>query len=136
MDETCEFCRLVDGDQSAHVLYEDERTIAFLDRNPATTGHTLVAPRAHEEEILTSDDPDSGAVFETVRIVASALEAVLEPDGFSTFHTTGPLVGTVDHAHVHLVPRFPDDDVALSLARSKLDPDEAAALTAQVRTVL
>ena len=136
MDNTCEFCRLIAGDQSAHVLYEDDRTIAFLDRNPAVTGHTLVAPRAHEDVILTSDDPGAAAVFETTRTVAGALEAVLEPDGFSVFHTSGSLVGSVDHAHVHLVPRFEDDDVALSLSRTQLDPTEAAALTAQVRTVL
>ncbi|MGM0387278.1 MAG: HIT family protein [Natrinema limicola] len=136
MDDRCEFCRLAGGGRSAHVLYEDEWTIAFLDRNPATRGHTLVAPRAHVADVLTSDDPGAAAVFETVRTVASALEAVLEPDGFSTFHTTGPLVGTVDHAHVHLVPRFADDNVSLSLARRELDPDEAAALTAQVRTLL
>ncbi|TMT87543.1 HIT family protein [Haloterrigena sp. H1] len=136
MDDTCEFCQLVAGEQSAHVLYEDELTIAFLDRNPAVTGHTLVAPRVHEGEVLTNDHPGSAAVFETIRTVARALEAVLEPDGFSVFHTSGSLVGTVDHAHIHLVPRFADDDVTLSLSRTELDSDEAAALTAQVRALL
>ena len=136
MSDTCEFCRIVAGEQSAHVLYEDELTIAFLDQNPAVRGHTLVAPRAHESEVLTSDQPGSAAVFETARTVADALETVLEPDGFSVFHTTGSLVGTVDHAHVHLVPRFDDDDVTLSLARRPLDSEEATALATQVRTVL
>ena len=136
MNDACEFCRIIDGEQPAHVLAEDELTIAFLDRNPAVRGHTLVAPRAHESEVLTSDHPSAAAVFETARTVASALEAVLEPDGFSVFHTTGSLVGSVDHAHVHLVPRFDDDDVTLSLARRPLDSEEATALATQVRTVV
>jgi len=136
MNDTCEFCRIIAGDQPAHVLYEDDRTIAFLDRNPAVAGHTLVAPRTHEDAIVTSDEPGAAAVFETVQTVADALQAALEPDGFSVFHTSGSLVGTVDHAHVHLVPRFVDDDVSLSLSRIQIDPDEAAALTKQVQTLL
>ncbi|QLG49391.1 HIT family protein [Natrinema halophilum] len=136
MVDTCEFCRLVAGERPAHVLCEDEQTVAFLDRRPAVRGHSLVVPRAHEAEILTIDEGASMAVFETVRTVTSALEEALDPDGFSIFHTSGPLVGTVEHAHVHLVPRFDGDDVSLSLSRSQLDPDEAAALTARLRSAL
>ncbi len=96
----------------------------------------IVIPRAHEEDVLTIDESVSTAVFNTVRIVSTALEAALEPSGFSVFHTSGPLVGTVDHAHVHLVPRFADDDVALSLPRDRLDPDEATHLRDRVRAHL
>ncbi len=136
MHDDCRFCEIVAGDRPAHVLYEDELTLSFLDTNPAAAGHALVVPRAHEEEIVPIDEATSAAVFETVRTVASGLEAVLEPDGFSTFHTSGPLVGTVDHAHVHVVPRFADDDVALSLARTELDDDDASVLTDRVRAHL
>ncbi|PCR89193.1 HIT family protein [Natrinema ejinorense] len=135
MDD-CEFCRIVAGERPAHVLYEDERTVAFLDENPAMTGHTLVVPTVHEEDLVTTDESTSMAVFETVRTVGNALKAALEPTGFSVFHTSGPLVGTVDHAHVHLVPRFADDDVTLSLSRDRLDPDEGTRLRDRVRTQL
>ena len=136
MNGDCNFCRIAAGERPAHVLYEDERTIAFLDHQPAVTGHALVVPRAHERGVLTIDEPTSAAVFETVRTVAAGLESALEPDGFSVFHTSGPLVGTVDHAHVHLVPRFTDDEVSLSLPRKGLDDDEAATLSARVRDAL
>ena len=136
MADDCEFCRIAAGDRSAHLLAEDERSLAFLDENPAVTGHTLVVPRVHTEELLTVDDAVSSAVFETAREVADALETALEPDGFSVFHTSGPLVGTVEHAHVHLLPRTVDDDVSLSLARDRLESDEAAALADRVRTTV
>ncbi|WP_436345390.1 HIT family protein [Natronorubrum sp. FCH18a] len=133
MNDECEFCRIVAGDRSAHVLYEDDRTVAFLDANPAVRGHSLVVPRVHEQELLAVDDAMAPAVFESVRIVANALETVLDPDGFSVFHTSGPLVGTVDHAHVHLLPRIVDDDVSLSLSRDRLEADDASALATRVR---
>ncbi|WP_049901647.1 HIT family protein [Natrinema sp. J7-1] len=133
MHDDCEFCRIVAGDRSAYVLSETEHTVAFLDENPATTGHSLVVPRTHESDVLTIEESPATAVFETVRTVSNALEAALEPSGFSVFHTSGPLVGTIDHAHVHLVPRFADDDVSLSLPRAPLEADEATQLRHRVR---
>ena len=118
------------------MLAEDDRTVAFLDETPAVTGHALVVPREHVEELLTVDDAVSAAVFETVREVAAALEAALEPDGFSVFHTSGPLVGTVEHAHVHVLPRRADDGVSLSLTRDRLESAEAASLADRVRDSL
>ncbi|ELY76223.1 HIT family protein [Natrinema pallidum] len=133
MHDDCEFCRIVAGERSAYVLSETEHTVAFLDENPATTGHSLVVPRTHESDVLTIDESTATAVFETVRTVSNALETALEPRGFSVFHTSGPLVGTVEHAHVHLVPRFADDDVSLSLPRTRLEADEATQLRNRVR---
>ncbi|SDQ38285.1 HIT family protein [Natronobacterium texcoconense] len=132
----CDFCRIVAGDQPAHVLYEDEETIAILDENPAVTGHSLIIPRSHDEDVLTGAEPTTTGVFRTARLVAAALEETLEPAGFSVFHTSGPLVGTVDHAHVHLLPRFEDDGVSLSLARETLAESEGEELANGIRTVL
>lgn len=126
----CEFCQIVGGDHEGHVLYEDDRTIAFLDANPAVEGHTLVLPKDHRAELL--DAPDADAVFETVRLVSEQLEAHLEPDGFSVFYTTETLVGTVKHAHVHLLPRTVNDDVSLALERRPLDETFAATLAESV----
>ncbi|WP_290811675.1 HIT family protein [Halovivax sp.] len=133
MDEDCPFCAIVAGDRSANVVYEDGGTVAFLDENPAARGHALVVPRAHREEILTDADGAAASVFETVSTVAEMLQATLEPDGFSVFHTSGPLVGTVHHAHVHVVPRFADDGIGLSLARDALDDEEGARLAEEIR---
>ncbi|THE66263.1 HIT domain-containing protein [Salinadaptatus halalkaliphilus] len=136
MSETCTFCQIAADERDAYVLYEDEQTVAFLDESPAAEGHTLVVPRVHEERVLTGDDETARAIFETTRTVSDALERALEPDGFSVFHTAGPLVGSVEHAHVHLVPRFEDDDVALALSRRGLDHDVATTLADRVRDAL
>lgn len=130
MDD-CEFCAVVAEETTAHVLYETERTLAFLDRNPAVEGHTLIIPKDHRAELLEGDD--AGTVFEAVQIVSGCLDDLLRPDGFSLFYTTETLVGGVQHAHVHLLPRWHDDDVSLAIQRGRLDPDAAATLAAEVR---
>lgn len=136
MPENCPFCRIVDGEQSAHVLCESEHAVAFLDENPATDGHTLVAPTAHRAELFAVDEVTGGAVIRTLRAVADALDEYLDPSGFSVFYTTGSLVGNVEHAHVHLVPRYPDDGVDLSLARGSLDDADGTELVGELREAI
>lgn len=132
----CQFCRIVAGDEPAHVLYRDDDTLAFLDENPAIDGHTLVVPTAHLEELITAEAPIPGTVFRTVQRVARAIQTALEPDGFSVFHTSGGLVGSVDHAHVHLLPRYEADSISLALSRRSLDAPKAAALREEIRAGL
>lgn len=134
MTETCEFCRIARGETDAHLLSEDDRTVAFLDRNPAVEGHTLVVPKRHREELLSGDD--STGVWETVQQVSTALRETLDPAGFSTVHTSGALVGNVDHAHVHLLPRYEDDPVHIALERRTLRADAAERIASAVRAEL
>lgn len=134
--EGCDFCGIVAGDQSAHVIYRDENTIAFLDTEPAIMGHTLVTPTSHQPTLFTPEKDLTGPVFETVDLVARCLKSVLEPDGFSIFHTSGDIVGNVSHAHVHLLPRYEDDTVTLSLRRQPLVDAEAKRLTDRLRLQL
>ena len=133
MDDECPFCRILEGEKDAHVVYEDARTIAFFDENPACVGHTLVVPTAHRPDLLIADPETNAAVFETVRRVSTAMEAALEPDGFSVFYSTGSIVGQVEHAHVHLLPRYEDDDISLSLRRTALEEATATELASRIR---
>jgi len=133
MVDDCAFCRIVSGEDEAHVLYEDERTVAFLDENPAVEGHALVIPKAHREDVLAGDGATAAAVFDTVQTVSRALDAAFEPDGFSVFHSSGSLVGNVEHAHVHVVPRETDDGVHVSLPRRELSEREGSRSAAEIR---
>lgn len=66
-------------------------------------------------------EDDLLAVVRTARTLATAMTTVLEPDGLSLFHTTGDLVGSVEHAHLHVFPRTVDDGIHLSLDRAPID---------------
>jgi len=131
--EDCAFCRIVRGEADAHRVYEDGETVAFLDADPAVRGHTLVVPKAHHASLFAPGEDAATGVFAAARVVAGAIESTLDPDGFSLFHTSGDLVGSVDHAHVHLVPRYRDDGIHVGLTRHPLPEDEGARLASRIR---
>src|SRR5258708_18278119 len=60
-DPDCLFCKIVAGELPAEIVAEDERTIAFMDINPATRGHALVVPRTHAKDLLEVDPEDLAA---------------------------------------------------------------------------
>ena len=136
MHDDCAFCRIAAGEESAAIVYEDDRVLAFLDREPATTGHTLVVPKQHEPALFELDDRTTTAVFRATKRVKTAIDGLLDPIGVSVFYTTGSIVGTVEHAHVHLIPRFEDDDVTIALSRDRLEEAAGDRLASQVREAL
>ena len=85
----CVFCSIVTEDLSAYRLYEDEHSLAFLDIEPATWGHSLVIPKTHYE--TTTDMPESlaGRVFKTVHHVSDGLESAYQLDGFTLVQENG-----------------------------------------------
>ncbi|PSP49726.1 HIT family protein [Halobacteriales archaeon QH_7_69_31] len=129
----CPFCGIAAGRAEAHRVHDTDDVVAFLDRNPAVEGHTLVAPKPHVEDIVLAEPELRGSTFRAVRTVAEALDAVVGVDAHTVVHTSGSLVGTVEHAHVHLLPRSPDDGVSMTLSRRELDPERGAALADRIR---
>lgn len=108
----CVFCAIASGDSPAYVVYEDERTIAILDINPAAPGHTLVMPRVHAVDLFDIDVEDHAEVARTVHRVAGLLDRRLAPDGLSIFQANRPAGWQyVFHFHVHLVPRALGDEL-------------------------
>ena len=93
------FDKIVKGEIPCYKIYEDERTLAFLDIHPETPGHTLVIPKTEVDKVYELADEDYLAVWETVRRVAKRMEKVLGK------RTLMKVIGTdVPHAHVHLMP--------------------------------
>lgn len=135
-ERNCDFCRIAAGAADAYVLEETDDVVAFLDINPAVEGHTLVAPKRHVDDLVLAEPDLSLAVFRTARTVAAALDEVLGVDAHTIVHTSGHLVGTVEHAHVHLLPRTDDDTVSVGLTRRDLDPERGEALADSVRESL
>lgn len=133
MGTDCPFCAIASGDERAHVLHRDDRTVAFLDADPAAPGHALVVPTEHVRGLVDMDAETTAALFETTRTVAGAVDRALEPEGFSVFHTTGTLVGRVEHAHVHLIPRRADDPIHVGLERRRLGDEAGERLAARIR---
>ena len=128
----CRFCEISAGERDAYTVADTEQTVAFLDSNPATVGHTLVAPKPHTE-FLFKNGSVAESVFGTVQRTVAAMYRELSPDGISVFYTSGALAGTVTHAHVHLVPRYVDDDISIRLSREDLDDETSTEIARRLQ---
>lgn len=107
-DPICVFCRIVSGDASAEIVYEDEVVSAFLDVRPLFHGHTLVVPRRHVVTLADLDPDEVGPFFERVREMSSRMPRIVGCEG--TFVANNNIVSqSVAHLHVHVVPRVRGD---------------------------
>ena len=97
------FSKIIAGEIPCYKIYEDEKTLAFLDIHPETPGHTLVIPKVEVDKLYDLEMEDYLAVMKTVKMLASRMERVLGR------RTLMKVIGTdVPHAHVHLVSLDPD----------------------------
>lgn len=105
--ETCPFCRIREGTLPAHVLYQDEEVLAFLDISPCTPGHTLVVPRRHAVSLAECPPATVAALFLAAVRLAGAIQEGLGAPGFNLGVNDGRAAGQeVPHVHVHLIPRY------------------------------
>lgn len=106
----CIFCKIIRGELPTHKVYEDDKTFAFLDIQPINPGHTLVVPKKHAVDIFEIEESEWDTVMRTVRKISHALEQALNPTGINLAMNNRSGAGqVVFHAHVHVMPRFPND---------------------------
>ncbi len=107
-DPNCRFCQIIAGDEAAHLVFEDERTIAFLDNRPLFPGHSLLVPRDHHETLADLPDELVGPLFANARLLSVAVpKAMRKPGSFVALNNV--VSQSVPHLHVHVVPRKPKD---------------------------
>ncbi len=136
-DPNCVFCKIVAGTIPSFKIYEDAKTLAFLDINPVNPGHTLVIPKAHAPNLMASDDSDLAAVMAVARRVASAIEKSLSPYGINLLQANGPgAAQSVLHFHMHVIPRVKDDNLMMNWMLKAGDKTELAAMAERIRAAL
>jgi histidine triad (HIT) family protein len=133
-EQDCIFCKIVAGELPATVVDEDERTIAFMDINPATRGHALVVPRRHAPDLLSIDVAELAAVAGAAQRLASQAKERLKADGINVINSCGAAAWqTVFHFHLHVIPRYQGDPMRLPWLPAPGDPAEIAAAAAAMR---
>ena len=133
-DPDCLFCKIVAGEIPATIVAEDERTIAFMDINPATRGHALVIPREHAADVFTIDPEDLQAVVVVAQRLAQRARDELGADGVNLLNSSGRAAWqTVFHFHLHVVPRYDGDPLRLPWVPAPGDMDDITAAGAQLR---
>ena len=120
----CVFCKIISGEFSSHKIYEDDKVLAILDLSQATVGHTLVMPKAHLENIFELDNDTAKHLFGVVTKICNHYKEVI-PNlaGINLLNNNGERAGqTVMHYHMHIIPRYNDDDlVNMQFTEHKLD---------------
>ena len=136
-DTDCIFCRIVLGESPCFKLLEDENTLAIMDIFPANDGHCLVLTKEHYPTLFDITDKAFAAVSRSVRRVARAVNQILSPAGLSLVQANGPGARqTVDHFHVHVLPRKLSDQLLLNWAATPGDHATIAALAEKIRATL
>jgi histidine triad (HIT) family protein len=133
-DPDCIFCKIVAGELPATKVDEDERTVSFMDINPATRGHALVIPRAHARDLHEIEPDDLAACARAAQRLAGRMGEALGADGVNLLNACGAAAWqTVFHFHVHVIPRYADDPLRLPWVPGPGDPDEIAAVGEELR---
>jgi histidine triad (HIT) family protein len=133
-DPDCLFCKIVAGEIPATIVAQDDRTVTFMDINPATRGHALVVPRTHTRDLLEIDPEDLAAVAQAAQRMARTAEATLDADGINLINSCGAAAWqTVFHFHVHVIPRYADDPLRLPWVPGPGDLDAIRATGEQLK---
>ena len=133
-DPGCLFCKIVVGELPAQIVAEDERTVAFMDINPATRGHLLVVPRAHSRDLLEISTEDFVATALGAKDLARRVSERLGADGVNLLNSCGRAAWqTVFHFHIHVIPRYRDDPLRLPWTPAPGDAEQIAATAEKLR---
>ena len=114
MANACIFCAIVNGENPATVIAEDENTICFLDIRPINKGHILIVPKEHAESLCDLDDLGASSLMPWARKISAAQRRAVGAEGINLYLADGELAGQeVPHIHLHVIPRFAGDGFRL-----------------------
>lgn len=135
----CIFDQIINHEIPAHIIYEDEVVMAFLDLGQVTPGHTLVIPKRHVANIFEYDEELAAAVFSRIPKIARAIKAS-DPaiEGLNILSNNGELAfQSVFHSHIHLIPRYSTEDgFGLKWQTHNHTPEELTTLAQKIKQQL
>ena len=117
MITTCIFCRIVAKEAPAHIVHEDDRCLAFLDRRPVTPGALMVIPKHHVDQFCDLEDQDAAHLLLVAQRISRMMRTELKP------RRVGLAVAGfgVPHAHLHVIPMHGDHDVTSAVYAKAID---------------
>lgn len=111
MKDDCIFCKLANGIIPTNSIYEDDDFKVILDMGPATKGHALILPKEHADNLFELSDDTAAKAMVVAKKLGNKLVTRLKADGLNIVQNNGEAAGqTVMHYHLHLIPRYKDDN--------------------------
>lgn len=123
MKNDCLFCAIIDGEIPSYKIYDDGDFYVMLDRFPKCLGHVLILPKRHAEHIFSLNEKEAAGLFPLAQKIAASMKKTLDFPGLNLIQNNGPAAGQeVNHFHLHLIPRYDGDDMAVQYKSQ--DPSE------------
>ena len=137
MSPSCVFCKIIAGEIQSHRVYEDERTLVFLDNGPLFPGHCLVTPKQHYVTLMDLPPKMLEPLFTVAQTVCRAVEKGIGAEG-SFVAVNNKISQSVPHLHLHVVPRTKGDGLrGFFWPRTKYADDaERTAYADRIRSAL
>jgi histidine triad (HIT) family protein len=133
-DENCIFCKLANGVFPTATIYEDDDFRVILDLGPASKGHALILPKEHYANLYELSDEVAAKVLIVAKKVITKMTEVLGCDGYNLVQNNGEAAGqTVFHFHMHLIPRYKDDQVGLGWKMGELTDEVKEEILAKLK---
>jgi len=114
-NENCIFCKIANGDIPSTTIYEDADFRVILDIEPASKGHALILPKEHYANLYELPEELASKVMLVAKKVVTMMTEITGCDGYNVLQNNGEAAGqTVFHYHMHLIPRYKEDDVTIT----------------------
>ena len=131
--DNCIFCKLANGVFPTNSIYEDEDFNVILDLGPATKGHALILPKNHYANLFELPENEAEHVMVIAKRMAAKMMEKLQCDGFNLVQNNGETAGqTVFHFHMHLIPRYENDNQKIAGNPTEMTQDELEAVKNQI----
>jgi histidine triad (HIT) family protein len=109
-DANCIFCKIIEKEIPAEIIYEDDKFISIVDIQPNNLGHSLLIPKDHFENIYKMEGDALETLGKEIQKLSLAVKKGCSADGINVHMNNGPAAGQVIfHAHIHIIPRFEND---------------------------
>ena len=119
--DNCIFCKIAAGDIPSATIYEDNDFRVILDIEPASKGHALILPKEHYANLYELSDELAAKALIVAKKVITKMTGILGCDGYNVVQNNGEAAGqTVFHFHLHLIPRYKDDNVNIGWSQGNL----------------
>lgn len=127
--DNCIFCKIANGEIPSRTLYEDNDFRVILDLAPATKGHALILPKNHYKNLYEIEEETAAKVMPLAKKMAVEITQKLGGDGFNLMQNNNEIAGqTVFHFHMHLIPRYNNDNQNLVMKPQQATDEELDAV--------
>lgn len=131
--ENCIFCKIAAGEIPSATIYEDDDFRVILDIEPASKGHALILPKEHFANLYELSDEVAAKALIVAKKVISKMTDIVGCDGYNVVQNNGVAAGqTVFHFHIHLIPRYKEDQVNITWEQGSLTEEVKAEILSKM----